>query len=547
MEENKKKYPTSKHIFMFPFIIKNIEQSIKIIHEDSNWIADEFSIQKDMDYNEYHYFYPFVQELLYPDKNQKNPIISRYIRKFKTGKFHFEVKKEIKNDKFELEIPEEGIELIILKDFSIGILTFHCENIKRMKFEEILIINDFARHIYPQYLPTFEIDKNGDPSGSKTVFLPDSVSITLDGIPFTVEKFDYYKASNNIMKIRYASYISKLLKGIDIKHILDDRMFVVSYAINDAVCKKLQYFLPEYLSGNHKSTTIENEIFMETIDEWYRYCFMDGKSLTCQSAIMKMELIKKCTYHRWINWGTIWGITRYSLVALFGSDPPKFLVKHVSRHYCRMAQIWLLIRAILIKFADESSDLARKIRNPKQDDKSKILDEIKSLRERYITFINDVWFTEITPMEQGIEMYKIGLKQMELEKQKNDLRRDIEELFEYVQAENERENNQIEKEQTKKISKVTFIGAILLPIGVLAGVISVFPDHLNQVKLIIFSLPILVFWIFMFLYFRVSIKKKKNLYLFIIVFTLIAFLVNPIIKYSNELSMFLKKIFCFLF
>ncbi len=450
-----KKYPISKHIFMFPFIIKNIEQCVKKISKDEEWLKNGFSIKSDMDYNEYNYFYPYVQKLLFPDTEQKNPIISKYHRKFQTGKFYLEVKNKEKkgNDKFELIIPNNGIELLILEEFSIGILTFHLENHDKKDIEDILIINDFARRIYPQFLPII---------ASKGSFVPDNITINFNGEEFAKENFNKYQDLSNfhtLQKITYASYISKLLKGIKIEHILDDRMFVVSYFINDIVCKPLQNTLPKYLSKSRESIIYESEIEMDSINKWYQYCFMDGKSLTCQSEIQKLELLKKCTYHRWINEGTIWGITRYSLVALFNSKVPDYLLEHVNRHYCDMAQILLIIRAILIKFAGDSSEIAKKLNNTNQRN------EIKELRVKYIKFINDIWFTEITPQEQGIEMYKIGLEQMDLEKQKNDLRKDIEELFEYVEAENE-------KSETRAMNRLFYLGALFLPATLMAGLLG---------------------------------------------------------------------------
>jgi len=452
MEENEKKYPISKHIFMFPFIIKNIEQCVEKINKDEEWIKFNFSLKSDMDYNEYHYFYPFVQKLLFSDAEQNNQLITKYHRKFQTGKFCFEVKNKEKkgNDKYELIIPEKGIELLILEEFSIGILTFHLENYDKKGIDDILIINDFARRIYPQYLPII---------ASKGSFVPDNITINLDGEEFAKEDFNKYQDTSNFQKVSYASYISKLLHGIEIEHILDDRMFVVSYVINDTACKDLQDFLPKYLSKSKESIICESEIAMKPINEWYQYCFVDGKDLTCQSKILKFDLLRKCTYDRWINGGTIWGISRYSLVALFNSKVPDYLLEHVNRHYCDMAQILLIIRAILIKFASDSSEIAKKLNITGQTS------EIKELRVKYIKFINDVWFTEITPQEQGIEMYKIGLEQMELEKQKNDLRKDIEELFEYVEAENK-------KSETRVMNRLYYLGALFLPATLMAGLLG---------------------------------------------------------------------------
>ena len=220
MEEKKKEYPVSKHIFMFPFIIKNIEQCVERINKDEEWIKSNFLLKSDMDYNEYHYFYPFVQKLLFSDAEQNDQLISRYNRKFQTGKFYFEVKNKEKkgNDKYELIIPNNGIELLILKEFSIGILTFHLENHIKKDFDDILIINDFARRIYPQYLPII---------ASKGSFVPDNITINFNGEEFAQEDFNKYQNNPNVQKISYASYILKLLKGIKFEHLTFERSTVI--------------------------------------------------------------------------------------------------------------------------------------------------------------------------------------------------------------------------------------------------------------------------------------------------------------------------------
>ena len=252
MGEKKKKYPISKHIFMFPFLINNPDNYKEKFNNDNKWLLDVFSIKDDMDFNEYHYFYPFVQKLLFTKAKNNNKLIKKYHRNFKTGKFLFEIKRNKKNKKYELIIPNKGIELFILEDFSIGVLSLHLENYTRKDFEDVLLINDFARRIYPQFLPLYEKDRKDDKGndiykGSKTAFLPDLILIELDNKKFAEENFEYYSEPTKKNKIVYASYINKFLEGFDFKHILDDRMFVVSYVRNNKICKQCFSCFKDYL------------------------------------------------------------------------------------------------------------------------------------------------------------------------------------------------------------------------------------------------------------------------------------------------------------
>jgi len=569
------KYPISKHIFMFPFIIN--EDTNKIIKKLSpDWIPDDSceskvdsnltEFQNQIKFNEVNYFYPFVQKLLFPSNNKC--LLTKYYWNFRKGKFNFSIlEKKDKQDiekEYILNIPEKGIELILLKNFSIGVLIFHLENWIEKSFDAILKINDYARRIYPQFLPLV----SGEYGGSQRAFLPKKISLILDEKPVAKEDFSYYADLKKIKEIKYASYIMHFLNDLNFEHVLDDRMFVVSYTINNIDGEKILSSYPLYSNSSiqqiEKTTVTGNEtrkeelvsyqfnassffeqnnnIDMQAIDTWYKYCFVDGNDATCQSDSMKHKLLMKCTYDRWNKWGTLWGVTRYSLVALFTEGVPAYLQDHVSYQYKDLALMWLINRAILLKFAKESSSLANCITriNRLTNKEIKI---ITSLRENYISFINDIWFTEVTSQEQGIELYQMGMKQMELFKQKEELRKDIEELFNYVSSYNQRM-------ESKSIDKLTILGAFFLPLTLMVGILSVNNIFFSSTYLLSYNAWLLLLLptsILMCLIIYIKVKKPRFwrwLTLPIsILSVIIVFKVIPFMKIAKWLIELVSKFF----
>lgn len=73
-------------------------------------------------------------------------------------------------------------------------------------------------------------------------------------------------------------------------------------------------------------------------DFWYKYVFVDSGDndydVTCQNKELRTKLIKESTYERWQKFGTLYGITRYSMVALTDEgDFCKELPFHAHAHY----------------------------------------------------------------------------------------------------------------------------------------------------------------------------------------------------------------------
>lgn len=445
MNNNNEPKIYSYHTFMFPFVFNDkIDQTLKKSLQDNGWNHQKFAIQNVRDYNEFTYFYKFVQTALYDqdiqssdnkinksDSSDKSPISEYY--EYETQKGIYAI--HTKHGNFSLQI--DGISLRIFNT-GVGILSFNLINDQYEKPDDILIINDFGRRTYPQFLG------KGFTAITKQKILPYQVSINLDGKEAICDDFSSYDSVEKLRtkKDRIPSYIHYFLKGFHSPDpIIDDRMFVICLYMNDALVSKMNTF-----------NKCSNEYSYVKNDWWYEYTFVDGDGITCESEIMRKTLIEKSTYDRWIHSGTLYGISRYSFVALTGNWFGKnVLLAHMQTMYFQMFTLLLVYRASVIKFSADVGKATEKIHL------------IEKLYGNYLQFMNKLFFREITAQEQGIELYNKAMEIMQIEKNIKDLDDEIAELFHY--------NDMIQQTQLNKhMARLSEWGIPLMLMGLVAGI-----------------------------------------------------------------------------
>ena len=468
LEMKRERNIISYHNFMFPFRFDKLVESIKDKHEfyrnnsfdervkidndfkesleKDNWKYEQFKVDDNLDYNEIVYFHDFVKDSLFNTAEI-----------FKEGATSYYFEKKIKDDSFELKIKGEnkayylkleGINLRLF-DTGVGILSFEVENYDYHKVEDILKINDYGRRVYPQFLG------NGfSTEVTKGSFLPESIKV--NGIE---ERFcALYK------EIKIAKYITDILgdsfttdkRKTDknyIQPIIDDRMFVLCWYGDD-----------EFSSSIQKNIEHEN---------WYKYTFVDGNGIMVQDKQMHKDLIEKATYKRWNNYGTFFGITRYSFMCTSTSietlkkNNADFIISHMKTMYFQMVTLLLVQRASILRFSDEITAISdvRGEENPSPDN-------ISILYKHYLRFVNKLYFKEVTAQDQGIELYDKAIDIMNIKRDIEDLRQEIGALNNYAFFEQERE----EKEEMKKLTK---LGTLFLPATLVAGLLgmNIFPKN----------------------------------------------------------------------
>jgi len=434
IKEDKEK-EISTHIFILPFFIEGKDEKeakdafIKKL-EENGFEKKKFDVTKPQNYNEYVYFHSYTKEVLFDSYylELKLPKNSKYIIKLKSG------------DIYELDIEDIAVRIF---ENNIAMLSFHLNNYKYSHPKDILKINDFGRRIFPQYI------REDDILAAKDSFLPDCIELKF-GKKVIREDFCKFIEDFNIKKnknLLIPKFVSEFV-GEKIKYILDDRMFVVSF-----------YIAPNWLINELKKDYIKN-------DWWYEYVFVDGNGKTCQDDEFCLEIIKKATYPRWRNYGTLWGVSRYSLVGV-ANEGGRFLMDHVKTMYFQMASLVLLYRSMILNLSDEVKKIIILLNKKDENiDISKIREISKKIYKDYLEFLNGIFFREITAQEQGIEMYKMLLNASDIDALLQSFDREMEELDNFIDILEEKERNE-------NLEFLSILGAVFLPAGFIVGVLGI--------------------------------------------------------------------------
>ena len=489
----------SKHIFLFPFRWdflsegKSLKESalnervtIKKFSSacNSKWKkSEEYYIDDYLNYNEYTYFYDFVRDALYDEPHNSENLIHHFTYTLNKNSLYEIVvsDKKSENGKRHYKLPLIKILLHVFAN-GVGLLSFHMENISYSVKEDILLINDFGRRIYPQFLSQDVNQPGGNPiDGARNSFL--AKKIIVDGIgdnfvcynkDIRERAHDPVQLPNFILNIlnkeetKDGSKYEKFFVSTDkvmqkdqicIKPLLDDRMFTLCWYGNNDEIKKLKYH-PILKTDNSFEYNYYSSEF------WYKYLFVDGKDITCCNKNMLVDENKKHTYDRHVDSGTLWGVSRYSLVVLtdlgwFGSN---IISVHATTIYYQMVVLCLMQRASVLKYSNEVARVSSDLDNN--------LKEIEAINKSYLKFMNKMYFREVSAFDQGIEMYDMLQENMRIEREVKDLNRELDELYQFTSLINEKKEND-------KITNLTILGAIFLVPALLTGIwgMNVLPEY----------------------------------------------------------------------
>ncbi len=435
----------SFHNFMFPFRwhIKQMDndlfsEQIKLnninFHADANW--ERVPVPSDSDecsdlYNERTYFYEFVHDALY-DTGTESSLVRHYVRlEPRSGNVRYRI--VANGNEYMLRVDAINLNLY---STGVGVLSFYMHNDQYPDPQSVMAINQYGRRVYPPFISDvqhrFEIASSigfVGLHGNETGYSEDFSRYT-------------YNTPHNTPASFITTMIHEVAPNIIVKPVVDDRMFVLSWYINDEWANVLKNNYPEFLSENR----------------WYEYVFVDKyDDLSCQNKEMQKQLIHDATYQRWQLLGTVYGASRYSMVCLAGSGCPMHILRYFETEYVRMAELVLVQKASLLRFSAEVTNISE-LRNSR-----KLPFKVGSLYKEYIRFVNQIHFREVSAQDQGIEMYQKLYGVLAIEKQVEKLDNEIEELHAYVSLCDDRKN-------TETMSLLTWIATIFAPISLCAGI-----------------------------------------------------------------------------
>ena len=281
-----------------------------------------------------------------------------------------------------------------------------------------MAINDFGRRVYPQFLGEHFT------SETKNAFLAKSITINQPKVGGVLtEDFSRFDALKNLKS-------DMNLPPSYIKHYLDDRMFVLSLYLSQS-------------KANCLGRIEDDRYIYEEDDFWYKYIFVDANMKSSQSKYMTKKLIKESTYDRWVGYGTLYGVSRYSFVAISSGEFGKEVI------FTHMKTIYFQIFTLLLAYRASIISLSKRIQEVSKKDDADITQKAQ---------------------DQGIELYDKALNIMKIEHYLKDLDHEINELHSYVEMVED-------KKEAKKINDLTALGIIFLPATLIVGIfgMNIFP------------------------------------------------------------------------
>jgi hypothetical protein len=445
--------------------------------KEKNWRLENFKLQDSPEhYNEYQYFLPFVRNVLYNreaftrDHPQKEGMIflTREDISSLTIKYYDKEKKE---KTFKTAISSIDLHLF---DNGIGFLTITTVKSEGdpADFDTFLLYNDLARRVYPPFRNTKSLQDLKEKS-----ILPSNIAVHgKDGALFSEESFKDDTLQRCMEKdVPFLSkVIIDILKPFEFNQddkkdkkdsevvyytpFSDDRMFTLSFYQYDKENKvssleKLSRLTEIFSSSPNKTSGNP----FKTDELWYRYIFVDGNKAGIANGKMMEDLISQHTYARWVNHGTLFGMSRYSFVCLCNSsgDFHEELMQHMKSVYYQMALLILLQRVMLIKFSEHIGAISQEFEHGED-----VIRKAEALHGNFINQIAKYWFIEVTPQEQGIEIYNQWVNLLGLERLFQETHREISNMAEYIE-------NRIESRRNRILENITYLGIPLAIVGII--------------------------------------------------------------------------------
>lgn len=494
----------SYHHFFFPFKWDVLKQSFpqtsikedRLFDERTNlsdfdfllnketWKNKSFDIGDAKNYNQYIYFHSFVRRTIFQIANLNT------IEKVKTIKelllyyeyelsnnedCFYEIKYLKKTDQkdtsgkyiyneHEIKLLINGITLHVFNT-GVGILSFNLENNMYSKKEEILIINEIGRRIYPQFL-----GKDGKIEATQEAFLAKQIKLEKLRKEPIIENFSDYNLENNKINPNQTflppAHIKELFNNdnfiFHVEENLKSNKVLLSRVMDDRM-----FFLCWY--GNNNLTNDPNARCFKNWHWWYAFIFGDKEPMSIANAAMQEEHLLKHTYARWSEYGTLYGMSRDSFVCLSPDanymdekSLPRIDIQMNTMYY-QIAVLCLVQRACILKFSAEISNLSDCVKHEISD---KLVLKVKNVYANYLEFRNKIYFKEITSQIQGIEIYEQFQNVMNIPAEIEALEKKITALHEFLSLEDANAMN-------KEMKRLTTIATWFLPASFIATLFGI--------------------------------------------------------------------------
>ena len=455
----------SIHVFAYPFILENeeSEKEIKEILKGKGWSKRSFN------YQEYKANPDAMREIYMYEKylsSEAQDIWNIGTKTTTNAECVVYEKLTVKEQDFSYIIRTKDKEYKLLIDAfelhiyggNIGILFIKALNMdKQSTIDDIKCINNQGRCIALPFLPA---NFDGD------IECPEQLGISfIDENGEKIERVKNYREKVKSILISKeeddtsVNFLSQIINWdfrvldktketpeIEYQIVNDHRMFVMGLIVDDT------------LSNEIKDLQLENEAIE---DKWYSILHIDNGDATCRHTKMRRELLQTRTYERWNGYGTVYGATQYSFMAITGdnSDSRNIVVKPFYKEYIYMMSLVLAQKIEIMEFSKKAEKLADDMKKKKKDKKlieKRLCQKLVDLQEKYIVWKNKMLIPEFSNQEQGVELYQLMQEQFLVHKKKEMLDEQLRGMYDVVTVSN--------SSRDSKDSLIVALGAFIISV-----------------------------------------------------------------------------------
>lgn len=477
----------STHIFHFAFrweanlepncsldrlheLMANITDLMKI-GEGWRWQRHPVTFQEDQEFNEFVYYHSFARDVVFDmsmvdGSMATDGCVAVYQLVPDSCADAIALKYEFTWHHGKYSLPVRGVYLRMY-DTGVGLLSFHLLNIDHKTVDDVLRINEYGRWLYSgtmsrgvankslthygmELLPISSLavkqsDSNGDAGQSNTSIVSDEqkskhVSTKMAEVNSRIPLIRTYGLARlpEFIKILLGGEHIQFLTGFDfdekkklaatlnIAPLIDGKMFVVSWMEDEELATDIR-------NGDYLCSDKENI---------YRAIFVDAGKATCRDKTLFQLEMERHAYPRWSGYGSLYGITAYSLVCINSAENPFKFTRHNTNHmYNRMVEHVLVQRATVLKYQHDIATIA----NDMKENVEEILGNIEDLNRKYLRFLSKYHFKEVTAQIQGQEMYQMLYHHMRLDVQIAELAHEIDVLHQFASSREDKKQSRLQQ------------------------------------------------------------------------------------------------------
>lgn len=178
----------------------------------------------------------------------------------------------------------------------------------------------------------------------------------------------------------------------------------------------------------------------------------------------QMGVTREGTYLRWAHLGTLYGFTVHSGAMLGPPIKRPAIHRHFAESYFDQTLLLLYVRITSLRFSERLRRLTAQLRSHgrKRVRRGPWEEEFGDLREDFAVFTNLYEFPRVSNQEQGIEMYSLARKVLDVEAF-------FDELEDEIRSAHEHFDMRRTQEQTRIMLLLTLVATLGLPLAVVTG------------------------------------------------------------------------------